>query len=275
VPLPADFALPPAPYLVALALGAAAVVAALYRRRPRVTAESVTALAPWIAAGGALYALHQVGVPRDSLDPLFGSPAVYVTVGILAGGVWVAVADRPADSWSASGAPALLAGTGGALLLAALVAAVFGPTPSGAGGGGTPVASVAIAVVSVAVAATAWGVLRRVRDVGATGSVGSLAVFGHTLDGVSTAVGYDLLGFGEQTPLSRLIIDAGAALPTAELIGAGWLFAAVKVGLGVAVVALFEEYVRADPTEGYALLGLIVAVGLGPGVHNVVLFAIA
>ena len=275
MPLPADFALPPAPYLAALAVGAVAVVAALYRRRPPVTAASVTALAPWVAAGGALYALHQVGIPRDSLDPLFGSPAVYVTVGILAGGVWAAVADRPADSWSASSAPALLAGTGGALLLAALVAAAFGPTPSGAGGGGTPVASIAIAVVSVAVAATAWGVLRRVRDVGATGSVGSLAVFGHTLDGVSTAVGYDLLGFGEQTPLSRLIIDAGAALPTAELIGAGWLFAAVKVGLGVAVVALFEEYVRADPTEGYALLGLIVAVGLGPGVHNIVLFAIA
>jgi uncharacterized membrane protein len=274
VPLLAVFRLPPRPYLAALAVGAVAVVAALYRRRPPVTAATVTALAPWVAAGGALYALHQVGIPRDSLDPLFGSPAVYVTVGILAGGVWAAVADRPADSWSASSAPALLAGIGGALLLAALVAAAFGPTPSGAGAG-TPVASIAIAVVSVAVAATAWGVLRRVRDVGATGSVGSLAVFGHTLDGVSTAVGYDLLGFGEQTPLSRLIIDAGAALPTAELIGAGWLFAAVKVGLGVAVVALFEEYVRADPTEGYALLGLIVAVGLGPGVHNIVLFAIA
>ena len=274
MPLPADFALPPAPYLAALAAGAVAVVTALYRRRPPVTAASVTALAPWVAAGGALYALHQAGLPRDSLNPLFGSPAVYVTVGILAGGVWAAVAERPADSWSASGAPALLAGTGGALLLAALVAAAFGPTPSGAGAG-TPVVSVAIAVVSVIAATAALGLLRRARDVDATGSVGSLAVFGHTLDGVSTAVGYDLLGFGEQTPLSRLIIDAGAALPTADLLGAGWLFAAVKVGLGVAVVALFEAYVREDPTEGYLLLGLIVAVGLGPGVHNLVLFAIA
>lgn len=275
MPLPADFALPPAPYLTALAIGTAVVIAALYRRRPPVTAATVTALAPWVAAGGALYALHQVGIPRDSLNPLFGSPAVYVTVGILAGGVWAALADRPADSWSASGTPALLGGIGGALLLATLVAAAFGPMPAGGGGGGTPVVSVAIAVVSVVVAAAAWGVLRRVREVDATGSVGLLAVFGHTLDGVSTAVGYDLLGFGEQTPLSRLIIDAGAALPTAELLGAGWLFAAVKVGLGVAVVALFEEYVRADPTEGYLLLGLIVAVGLGPGVHNLVLFAIA
>jgi uncharacterized membrane protein len=275
VPLPADFALPPAPYLAALAIGTAAVIAALYRRRPPVTAATVTALAPWVAAGGALYALHQVGVPRDSLNPLFGSPAVYVTVGILAGGVWAAVADRPADSWIASGAPASIAGSGGALLLATLVAAVFGPRTAASGGGGTPVASVAIAVVSIVVAVAAWSVLRRVREVSATGSVGALAVFGHTLDGVSTAVGYDLLGFGEQTPLSRLIIEAGAALPTAELLGAGWLFAAVKVGLGVAVVALFEEYVRADPTEGYLLLGLIVAVGLGPGVHNLVLFAIA
>jgi uncharacterized membrane protein len=110
--------------------------------------------------------------------------------------------------------------------------------------------------------------------VSATGAVGALAVFGHTLDGVSTAVGYDLLGFGEQTPLSRLIIEAGGALPTAEFIGSAWVFALVKVLVGVGIVALFEEYVRADPLEGYLLLGLVVAVGLGPGFHNLVLFAI-
>ncbi len=270
--LPADFALPPAPYLVALVVGMATVLAALYRRRPPVTAATVTALAPWIAGGGALYALYQARITPVRFAPLFGSPAVYVTVGILAGGVWAAVSGRPGDSWEPSGAPAILAGCGSALLLAAVSAAALGEASTA--GGGSPSVSAAIAVVSVVVTAGAWGALRSVRDVHATGTVGLLAVFGHTLDGVSTAVGYDLLGFGEQTPLSRLIIDAGAALPTADLIGAAWLFAAVKVALGVAVVALFEEYVRADPTEGYALLGLIVAVGLGPGFHNLVLFAI-
>jgi len=270
--LPADFALPAAPYLAVLALGGAAVLAALYRRRPPVTAASVTALTPWIATGGALYALHQARIPPESITPLLGSPAVYVTVGVVAGGVWAALADRPADGWDRTDAPTALAVAGTATLSAALVAATAGSSPIT--NGVSPAVSTAILAVSLVVAAVAWRALRRVRDVHATGTVGALAVFGHTLDGVSTAVGFDLLGFGEQTPLSRLIIEAGGALPTAEFIGAAWLFALVKVGLGVAVVALFEAYVRAEPTEGYLLLGLVVAVGLGPGFHNLVLFAL-
>jgi len=127
---------------------------------------------------------------------------------------------------------------------------------------------------AVGVSAVAWAGLRRFRGRSPTGTVGLLAVFGHTLDGISTAVGYDLFGFGEQTPLSRLIIEAGGALPTADLIGAAWPFALVKVALGLAVVVLFEEFVRAEPAEGHLLLGLVVAVGLGPGFHNLVLFAI-
>lgn len=270
--LPADFALPAAPYLAVLVVGAAAVLAALYRRRPPVTVGSVTALAPWIAGGGALYALHQARIPPETVSPLFGSPAVYVTVGIVAGGVWAAVADRPADGWDRAGAPIVLAVTGTALLVAALAAAAVGSSPIT--NGASPAVSAAILAFSLVVTGAAWAGLRRVRDVHATGTVGALAVFGHTLDGVSTAVGFDLLGFGEQTPLSRLIIEAGGALPTAEFIGAAWLFVLVKIGLGVAVVALFEAFVREEPTEGYLLLGLVVAVGLGPGFHNLVLFAL-
>lgn len=271
--LPTDFALPALPYIAALVVGIAIAIAALYRRRPPVTAATVTALAPWMACGGALYALYQAGVPPESIAPLFGSPAVYVTTGVVAALVWVVVADRPADTWTSTGAPIVLAGSGGVVLLAALAVAVFGTTPNVVGV--SPMISAVILVVSIAVAAVVWAGVRRRWDVHATGTVGALAVFGHTLDGVSTAVGYDLLGFGEQTPLSRLIIEAGAALPTAELIGAAWLFALVKVGLGALIVVLFEEYVRAEPVEGYLLLGLIVAVGLGPGAHNLVLFAIA
>jgi len=270
--LPADFALPAAPYLAALVVGAAAVLVALYSRRPAVTAETVTALGPWIAAGGTLYALYQANIPPEQFTPLFSSPSVYVTVGIFAGAVWAAVSERPADSWAPGAAPAIIAGSGAVLLIGALAAAAVGSAPTAVGA--SPTVSVAILLGSVLVTAATWAALRRSRDVTATGTVGLLAVFGHTLDGVSTAVGYDLLGFGEQTPLSRLIIEAGGALPTAEFIGAAWLFTLVKVGLGAAVVALFEEYVRTDPTEGYLLLGLVVAVGLGPGFHNLVLFAI-
>ncbi len=270
--LPADFGLPPVPYLLALALAAAGAIASLYVRRPSVSAATVTALAPWMAAGGTLYALYQAGAVPGRLAPFFGSPAVYVTVGVLGGVLWAVLANRPSGSWERGGAPAVLAGTGSALLLASLVVAAVSPTPDAAGG--TPRLSGAILLATVAVSAVAWLALGRLTEVSAAGTVGVLAVFGHTLDGISTAVGYDLLGFGEQTPLSRLIIEAGAVLPTAELLGAAWLFALVKVLLGVAIVAVFETYVREEPTEGYLLLGLIVAVGLGPGFHNLVLFAI-
>ncbi|MFO7925666.1 MAG: DUF63 family protein [Halobacteriota archaeon] len=271
--LPTGFSLPALPYLAALVVAIAVALAALNRRRPPVTAATVTALTPWMAGGGALYALYQARIPPDSIAPLFGSPAVYVTTGVLASLLWAAVADRPADTWEPTGAPAILAGCGSLVLLVAVAIAAVGPTPNTVGA--SPIISIVILIVSIGVAAAVWTGVRSLRDVHATGTVGASAVFGHTLDGVSTAVGYDLLGFGEQTPLSRLIIEAGAALPTAELIGAGWLFALVKVGLGALIVVLFEEYVRAEPTEGYLLLGLVVAVGLGPGAHNLVLFAIA
>ena len=271
--LPSDFGLPDAPYLVGLLVGLAIATAALYRRRPPVTAATVTALAPWMAAGGTLYALYQAETPPESVAPLFSSPAVYISVGILAALVWAAVADLPGDGWQPASAPAILAGCGTVLLAATLVVAAVGPTPGAVGT--HPLVSVGIFFAAIIISTVTWTLLTRLADVSATGTVGALVVFGHTLDGVSTAVGYDLLGFGEQTPLSRLIIETGGALPTAELIGAAWLFVLVKVLLGAAVVALFESYVREEPTEGYLLLGLLLAVGLGPGFHNLVLFAIS
>jgi uncharacterized membrane protein len=269
--LPSGFSLPALPYLVGLLVAAVVAAGLLYRRRPPVTEAMVTALAPWMAAGGGLYALFQSNAIPPGIAPLFGSPAVYVSVGVLAAIVWVAVADRPAEGWSRTTAPGLVGGAG-ILLLGSTVAAAG---TVAAGSGGRPFVSVAILLVALALTAGVWTVLRRVATVKATGSVGVLAVFGHALDGVSTAVGYDVLGFGEQTPLSRLIIQAGEALPTAELVGAGWLFVVVKLLLAAVIVAVFEDYVREEPAEGYLLLALITAVGLGPGAHNLLLFAIA
>ncbi|PHQ46458.1 DUF63 domain-containing protein, partial [Halorubrum sp. C3] len=51
--LPAGTTLPPAPHLLVVLLAIGAVVAALRRRRPRVTARRVLALAPWMALGSA------------------------------------------------------------------------------------------------------------------------------------------------------------------------------------------------------------------------------
>lgn len=270
--LPEGFALPPGPYLVGLLVAIAGVVVLLHRRRPPVTEGTVAALAPWMAAGGTMYATFQAGLVPSMLAPLFGSPAVYVTVGILAGLVWAAVADRPGEGWRADTAPGVL-GLVGAALLVVVVVGAFGAAARG--GDVRPGISVLILVATVVVTAAAWLGVQRAAEVSAAGLVGLLTVFGHTLDGVSTAVGYDLLGFGEQVPLSRLIIEFGASLPTAAYVGGAWLFVVVKVVLAVVIVVLFEEYVREQPTEGYLLLGFVAAVGFGPGAHNLVLFAIA
>lgn len=274
--LPSDFALPALPYLGGLLLATLAVAAALTRRRPKVTEASVAALAPWMAAGGGMYALYQVAAVPSVVAPLFGSPAVYLTVAILAGAVWALVADEPAENWGRSTVPGVLGVAGATLLAATLASAAAWALTSPASGttsGGTFLSGL-ILLATVLLTTVVWAGLRRYTEVSAVGLVGLLAVFGHTLDGVSTAVGYDVLGFGEQTPLSRLVIDLGAAVSPAWA-GAGWLFVLVKLALAAGVVYLFEDFVREDPTEGYLLLGVVVAVGLGPGAHNLILFAIA
>jgi uncharacterized membrane protein len=268
--LPAGFALPALPYLVGLLAAAAVAGGLLYRRRPPVTESTVAALTPWMAAGGAMYAMFQAGLVPGAVAPLFGSPAVYVTVGVVAAALWAGLSELPADGYHSGSAPGVLGAAGAALAATAVVAAV-GLT---AGRGLQLGVSALIVGVSGLVAAVTWTALRRAREVSAVGVVGPLVIFGHALDGVSTAVGYELLGFGEQVPLSALLIGAGEALPTAEFIGGAWLFVVVKLLVAAVVVVLFDDYVRESPPDGYLLLGVIVAVGLGPGFHNLVLFAI-
>ncbi len=265
--LPEGFALPPLPHLAALVLGVAAVGYGLYSRSPRVTERRVLALAPWMAVGSALHVLYVIGALPAAVHPFAGTPSVYVSVAVVAGGLWLVAdaADLPvAATLAAAGTLCLLPAVGWAFAAGA------------ARGSLSPAVPIIGLVAAAVVAAAAWAALRRVSpEAAATGGAGALAVFGHALDGVSTAVGVDLLGFGERSPLSRLILDAGAALPTAEYVGAGWLFVLVKLVVACFVVTVLADYVREEPDEGYLLLGLVAAVGLGPGVHNLLLFTIA
>ncbi|SFK73733.1 Uncharacterized membrane protein [Halogranum rubrum] len=267
--LPEGFALPPLPYLLVLLVVGVGVAVGVRTRRPAVTGDHVVALAPWMAVGSVLHVLHVVDALPSILDPLAGTPSVYITVALLVGVVWLA-ADALTDSETV---PVVLAATGLLALVPSLVAALL----VGQGRGSLAVTWPAIAlVVAVVLTGVVWVVLRQVRpEVALTGSVGVLALFGHTLDGVSTAVGLEVLGFSERTPLSRVIIELGQALPTAPYIGGAWLFVLVKLLVAAGVVTLLVDYVREEPAEGYLLLGLVAAVGFGPGVHNLVLFSIA
>ncbi len=265
--LPEGFALPPVPYLVGLLVAVAAVVGALYRAGPYVSDRTVLALAPWVVVGSSLHVLFVVGVAPESVAPLLGTPAVYLTTFVVAGVVWLAALRAEVDPER----PLVAVGTVLALAVVAYALAW------GAGDGGLRLLWPAVGLlVAVAVAATLWfGTRLTFPEVAAaTGGAGALAIFGHALDAISTAVGVDVLGFGERTPISRAVMDFAASLPTAELFGVGWLFVLVKLVIAQVVVVLFADLVRDEPTEGYLLLGAVAAVGLGPGAHNLLLFVI-
>ena len=282
--LPAGTSLPPLPHLLVLLAGVGAVGWLLRRERPAVTGSVVLALAPWMVVGAALHVLYQVGTLPGPVAPFFGTPAVYVTTAVVAGAVWLAAGALGGDEASgrvggdeasgriAGGRAARVLGGAGLVLALAAVALTL------AVGGVVRVAvPLGALLAGVALGVGVWLVLGRLRpdDVETVGSVGLLVLCAHALDGVSTAAGVDVLGFGERSPASRAIMDVAAALPTAELLGVGWLFVLVKLAIAAAVVVLFADYVREEPAQGNALLGLIAAVGLGPGTHNLLLYAVA
>ncbi|MGB9955965.1 DUF63 family protein [Haloferax prahovense] len=265
--LPEGFALPPLPYLVALVAGLVGVGIGLRRTRPTVTPAHVAALVPWMVSGSALHVLYVIDALPPAVEPLAGTPAVYLSVAVVAGATWLALDATDLDSPTALAIPGALvaAGLAGFALFIGLAAGTLSVVWPG----------FALVAALVATPLTWRAVTRVAPEAAAAGSLGLLAIFGHALDALSTAVGIDVLGFGERTPLSRIILEAAAALPTAEVIGVGWLFVLVKLVVAGFVVALLADYVREDPTEGALLLGLVAAVGLGPGVHNLLLFAIA
>jgi uncharacterized membrane protein len=270
--LPSGFALPPLPYLMALVAAVGAASAALYRVQPRVTSRVVVAFTPWMVLGASLYALYQVEAVPTSVRPLLGTPAVYLATFAIAGLVWAATAPFPADEWNLPSSPGLLLVTGAVSAGGVVGSALRIGLDRGGLLLGPPLAALAVSLV---VTTAVWYVARSYStDAAAASSAGWLLVLGHTLDGISTAVGATL-GFAEQTPLSRLLIEAGGAVGSVPFLGPAWLFVLAKIGLATVLLVVLGEYVTDDPQWGYLLLGGAAAVGLGPGAHNLVLFAIA
>lgn len=270
--LPSGFGLPPFGYLLVLLLLVGAVLGILVRRRPPVTPQIVVAFTPWMVVGASLYALFQVGALPSTVAPLFGSPAVYLTTFVLAGSIWASTATFPADEWGLRSSPGVLFAIGGAVAGAVIGSALQLALAAESIRLVWPLLGLAVAG---GLAFGTWHIAsRQFPQVAGTGGPGVLVIFGHVLDGVSTALG-TALGFPEQSPLSRLILSIGNALPPAPYIGAGWLFVLVKLGLAVLVAYLLGESLHDSEAGTYLLLGLVAAVGLGPGVHNLVLFAIS
>ena len=267
--VPEGFAFPSLPYLFVLLVGALAIGVWFWRSDPPVTAETVLALTPWMALGGGLHVLDVLGVAPSSIAPFLGTPAVYVSTAILAGVVWmVGQYVRPGKTQLFLGITGLL----GIVLVLGIVLSV------GLSRDALTVQWPLVALLlSIVCTAIIWFVLRGLSPqiTQVTAGAGIAVIFGHVLDAFSTAIGVDILHAGERSPLPRAIMNAASHLPTADLIGVGWAFVVVKLALAVGILWLFIPFVRETPRQGYMLLALIAAVGLGPGVHNLLLFAIA
>lgn len=268
--LPEGFVLPPWYLLVPILVILVGIVALLWALEPPVTDQTVLAFAPWIMFGSALHVLHRLEAYPDSIEVLFATPSVYLVAAIIAGAAWIVAIFLYAGGLQPT-IPRFLGVSGTAFF------AVFAMVILNIGWAKEtfnlfwPVITVVVAGIATAIAWIALGLW--FTDVAATTShTGALVVFGHTLDAVSTALGYDVLGTGETVPLSRLILEAGDALPTAAYIGAGWLFILVKVLLSLVILGLFKEYVEDQPQQARIVLAGVAAIGLGPGVHNVLLF---
>ena len=268
--LPDGMVLPPIPYLGGLIVATILVAAGIYRVRPRIRHRTIIALVPWMAAGGAFHVLAVAGIVTGPTSHLFEAPAVYLSTGVIAGIAWL-VALREPVGLATPREPALVLGSLGVIAVGVPSLVVIGEAL--AMGTFAPRWAALGLLGSVGASAVVWYLLARLLPgvVAATGWTGFVLVFGHVFDGVTTTIGIDLLGQVERSPLPRLIMDVAAQLPTAPLLGTGWLFVLVKVAISVAILWLFTPFARDDPEEAFALLGLLAAVGLGPGAHNLLL----
>lgn len=112
----------------------------------------------------------------------------------------------------------------------------------------------------------------------ATGYMGILVVWGHTVDGMANVLSLDWsaeLGIPSYTPkhvVNSAIIDITGAIQPASVsaaIGTAWPFLFVKIGAALFVVWVFDdELYEESPRYWMLLLVAILAVGLGPGTRD-------
>lgn len=270
--LPSGFGLPPLPYAVGLAAGVVVVAVLLALLGPPMGSWDVLALAPWMGLGATLHVLHVVGAFPPVVDPLFGAPAVYGTTFVVAGVVWLFATVGAAAGFFASVARLMgVVGTNALLVFVAFLGLLG--VQSGTLDPLWPGVALLASVVVAGVAFVGLSVVYT-DPVATTGKAGAFVVFAHVLDGVSTAVGVDVLGVAERSPLPRAIMSFAGDLPTAELLGVGWLFVLVKVVLALVLLSLFTDLVREEPYRGNLLLAAVAGVGFGPGFYNVLLYLV-
>jgi uncharacterized membrane protein len=274
--LPSGFGLPPLPYLVVLVGGVVLLTALLVALEPPVNQRTVVALAPWMALGGALHALNQppIELYDATLSPLFGTPSVYLTTFNTMATVWLLLSMFGVRTGHDENISRNLGLVGTGILTVILLLSAITALRSNIIDPVWPALAVLVSLFVAAIAVLAVALWRTPLVIRARYAA-PVVIFAHVFDGVSTAIGTDILGVSERSPLPRLIMEFAGSLPTASAIGSGWLFVLVKIVVALAVVVLMDDYLNEDPVEASLLLSLVAAVGIGPATNNVVLFLFA
>jgi len=274
--LPTGFGLPPLPYLVVLVGGVFLIAAVLVALEPPVDQRTVVALAPWMALGGALHALGQppIELYDAALAPLFGTPSVYLTTFNTMGAVWLLLSFLGVRTGHDENISRNLGLVGTGILTVILLLSAITALRSDLVDPVWPALAVLVSLFVAAIAVLVVALWRTPLIIRARYAA-PVVVFAHVFDGISTAIGTDVLGVSERSPVPRAIMEFAGSLPTASTIGSGWLFVLVKLVVAVAVVVLMDDYLQEEPVEASLVLSLVAAVGLGPATNNVVLFLFA
>ncbi|MFB6084483.1 MAG: DUF63 family protein [Halorientalis sp.] len=229
-----------------------------------ITTRFVASLVPWLAMAGVGYGLRQVGVVPPFFVPLVRDPLVYA-VALLPPAVLLLFLPRRIDASRANGV------LGGALLVLVVVGILAAKAT-------TEPLRIAWILVSIVLGGGIGGIVwlgldRSVLSGYDLRRLGLTAISAHALDGTTTAIGISILGGTERNPVSRAVITFGRGLPVGFLAGSSWLFVLVKLVIVTGIVVVFREEFDGESRWGTALLVAVVTAGLGPAVHNVVVFA--
>lgn len=270
--LPVGFEMPPLAVLLSLTFGTLIVGSLLVVMRPPFRSWDVMAFIPWMVFGSTLHVLEVTGTFPESVAPAFAAPAVYLTTFIVAGAIWL-LAEFGDMAGLITSIPRFLGTAGGATAFIVLVFALFRAAELKQLTMFWPVIGIGVTLLIGAIAVIVLSLVYT-DAVAVTGKTGGFVIFAHVADGVSTAIGIDVLGVGEQSPLPRLILGTARDLPLAGTIGTGWLFVLIKIALAMLIVATFTDYVKERPERGNLLLASVAAVGFGPGIYNLLLFAV-
>jgi uncharacterized membrane protein len=277
------FVVPSVEYSALLVVGAAVVLALLYAIQPPVTQRTVLAFVPWMISGSALHVFYQIGelyqvqLYPPVIEPFFSAPAVYLTTFVAMGAVWVLssiVGIRSRSSVSGGDKVTQYLGALGLGVMITLVGLMIWQGFDPAVGPMEPILPLVGIIVTMVATFLVYILIGtwRTHIIAQARLVGALVLFAHLLDGITTAIGADILGVTERSVLSARIMEFAADLPTAEFLGSGWLFVVVKMLLAVLIVIGFADYVHEEPTRGNLFFALIVALGIGPAMNNVFLF---